>query len=129
MPTTSFLEYARAIRSAVDNLIDSGDAVLVSLQVDQRSAVRGFIEGSLQFRDGSQLVFREFLDVTRREPRLMYAYHYQDEARLLLFRYDNAKHRPVLPQTSHRHAPSGIESTFSPTLTEVLDEILEILDA
>ena len=63
MPTTGFLEYARAIRTAVDNLTDSGDAVLVSLQLDQRSSsVRGFIDGTLQFYEGSQLIFREFLD-------------------------------------------------------------------
>ena len=52
MPTTGFLEYARAIRAAIDNLTDSGDAVLVSLQLDQRSSVRGFIDGALHFHDG-----------------------------------------------------------------------------
>ena len=59
MPTTGFLEYARAIRTAVDNLTDSGDAVLLSLQLDQRSSrvVRGFIDGTLQFYEGSQLIF------------------------------------------------------------------------
>lgn len=65
MPATGFLEYARAIRATVDNLTDSGGTVLVSLQVDQRSSVRGFIEGALQFRDGSQLTFREFIDTTQ----------------------------------------------------------------
>ena len=78
MPTTSFLEHVRTLRAALDGLTASGDAVLVSLQVDQRSAVRGFVEGSLQFHDGSQLTFREFVDTTRRDPRLMYAYHFQD---------------------------------------------------
>jgi hypothetical protein len=127
MPTTGFLEYARAIRTAVDNLTDSGDAVLVSLQLDQRSSVRGFIDGALQFYDGSQLIFREFLDTTRDEPRLMYAYHYQDAAQELIFRYDNAAHRPALSQPTHKHAPDGIETASLPTLAEVLDEILQIL--
>ena len=127
MPTTGFLEHARTIRAAVDDLTDSGDAVLVSLQVDQRSAVRGFIEGSLQFRDGSQLIFREFLDATRREPRLMYAYHYQDAAQQLVFRYDNAAHRPALAQPEHKHTTSGIVLTTAPQLPTLLDEILEII--
>ena len=99
----------------------------VSLQVDQRSAVRGFIEGSLQFRDGSQLIFREFLDATRREPRLMYAYHYQDAAQQLVFRYDNAAHRPELAQPEHKHTTSGIALTTAPQLPALLDEILEII--
>jgi len=127
MPTTGFLECARAIRDAIDRLTDSGDAVLVSLQLDQRSSVRGFIDGTMQFHDGSQLIFREFLDATRNEPRLMYAYHYQDAAQQLVFRYDNAAHRPALPQPAHRHTLSGIEPASPPALAEVLDEILRIL--
>jgi hypothetical protein len=59
-------------------VVATGEAVLVTLQVDQRSAVRGFIAGSLQFEDGSELHFREFVDVTQAEPKIMYAYHYQD---------------------------------------------------
>jgi len=129
MPTTGFLEYARAIRDAIDSLTDSGDAVLVSLQLDQRSSVRGFIDGALQFHDGSQLIFREFLDTTRDKPRLMYAYHYQDAAQELVFRYDNAAHRPALSQPMHKHTPDGVETAPPPALAEVLDEILQILDS
>ncbi|MCU0502055.1 MAG: hypothetical protein MUC51_09875 [Anaerolineae bacterium] len=62
MPATDFLEYVRTVRDALDSLTDSGDAVLVDLQVDQRSAVRGYIEGSIQFYNGSELTFREFLE-------------------------------------------------------------------
>jgi hypothetical protein len=64
MPVIGFLEYARTLRDAIDRLTDSGDAVLVSLQLDQRSSVRGYIDGALQFYEGSQLIFREFLDTT-----------------------------------------------------------------
>lgn len=126
MPATGFLEYARAIRAAVDTLTDSGDTVLVSLQVDQRSSVRGFIEAALEFRDGSQLVFREFVDTTQSEPRLMYAYHYQDVAQKLVFRYDNAAHRPAVSQPAHKHTPAGIEAAPPPTLAAILDQILQI---
>ena len=95
----------------VDDLIDSADAVLVSLQIDQRSSVRGFIEGVLEFSNGSQLIFREFVDATQNEPRLMYAYHYQNAAQELVFRYDNAAHRPALSEPAHKHyAGSGIET-------------------
>ena len=127
MPTSGFLEYARSLRDAIDRLTDSGDAVLVSLQLDQRSSVRGFIDGTLQFHDGSQLIFREFLDTTRNEPRLMYAYHFQDAAQELVFRYDNAAHRPALSQPAHKHTPAGIEAAHLPPFTVVLDEILQFL--
>lgn len=127
MPAIGFLEYVRTVRTALDELTDSGDVGLVDLQIDQRSAVRGLIEGSLQFRDGSQLIFREFLDTTRREPRLMYAYHYQDSAQLLVFRYDNAAHRPALAQPDHKHTPSGIALVPVPEWRTLLDEILNLV--
>ena len=39
----------------------------------------------------------------------MYAYHYQDVDYSLIFRYDNAAHRPARSQPEHKHTPSGIE--------------------
>ena len=55
----------------------------------------------------------------------MYAYHYQDANRDLISRYDNAAHRPPLPQAEHKHTPSGVEISSAPTLTQVADEILK----
>ena len=78
----------------------------------------------MQFRDGSELIFREFLDVSRADPRLMYAYQYQDAAQNLLFRYDSAVHRPRLSSLEHKHTPAGIEIAVAPTLAELLDSLL-----
>jgi len=124
MFVTSFPEYARNIQSAIDNLLATGEALLIDLQIDARSTLQGFIAGALQLEDGAELHFREFIDVRRSDPRLMYAYHYQDANKDLVFRYDNARHRPALPQAEHRHTLSGIEPSHAPTFQEVLDEIL-----
>lgn len=124
MSATNFPEYAQRLTYILDTVVAAGEAVLTSLQVDQRSAVRGFVAGSLQFGDGSTLDFREFVDVSQQEPKSMYAYHYQDAAHNLIVRYDNAAHKPALPQPAHRHTPSGIEAYSIPTLSEVLDLIL-----
>ncbi len=94
------------------------------MRKDQRSLLRGFIAGMLQFSDGSELHFREFVDVSSPEPRLMYAYHYQDASKVLILRYDNAAHRPPLPQAEHKHTPAGVEVSLVPTLAQVIDEIL-----
>jgi hypothetical protein len=75
MPAATFPEYARQMTETLEQVVAIGDAVLFTLQVDQRSAIRGFIAGSLQFSDGSTLHFREFVDVSQAEPKLMYAYH------------------------------------------------------
>lgn len=97
MPTTSFPEYAKAITLLIDTLLASGQARVVNLQVDQRSMLRGFISGILAFEDDSELHFREFVDLTQSEPRLMYAYHYQDSKEALVFRTTTPPIAPSSP--------------------------------
>jgi hypothetical protein len=70
------------------------------------------------------LHFREYLDPSAPEPRQMYAYHFQAADGQLVFRYDNAVHRPPLPAREHKHMPDGIIVTLPPTLEQVIDEIL-----
>jgi hypothetical protein len=124
MPATNFPEYVQRLTHILDTVVAAGEAVLTSLHMDQRSAIRGFIAGSLQFDAGSILEFREFVDVSQPEPKIMYVYHYQDADQALIFRYDNAAYRPALPQPEHKHTPLGIEVAPAPTLSEVLDVIL-----
>jgi hypothetical protein len=64
------------------------------------------------------------VDTSLPEPRLMYAYHYQDANQTLIFRYDNAAHRPRLPQAEHKHTVEGVAVSPAPTLAQVVDEIL-----
>lgn len=123
MPATNFPEYARSITDTLDEAVAAGEIVLLSLEVDPRSSLQGFIAGILQFDDGSTLHFREFVNLSHAAPKLMYVYHYQDPATNLIFRYDNAAHKPALPQAEHKHTPSSVEALPAPTLTEVLDEI------
>ena len=120
----NFPEYARHISHLLDEMITTQQTISVNLQIDQRSTLRGFITGILTFDDDSELHFREFVDVTRTEPRIMYAYHYQDAAKSLVFRYDNAAHRPKLPQPEHKHTASGVTPQFeqSPLLLTLYGE-------
>ena len=124
MPATTFPEYVQRMTDLLNQVVATGEAVLSAFQVDQRSVVRGLIAGTLQFGDGSELHFREYIDMTQAEPKIMYAYHCQDTDDNLIFRYDNAAHKPALPQPEHKHTPLGIESSPVPTLAEVLDQIL-----
>jgi hypothetical protein len=125
MPAATFLEYVQDLEKVLRATIASGEGVLLSLQIDQRSMVRGLVSGSLQFADESTLSFREYIDTSQAEPKLMYAYHYQDASNTLIFRYDNAAHRPALSQADHKHTQHGIEISPVPTLSAVLDQILK----
>jgi hypothetical protein len=126
MPTTGFPEYARAVADALDVAVSAGQASLTSLQVDHRSPLRGLISGMLVFEDGSELHFNEFVDTTIHEPRVMYAYHYQDAGGALVFRYDNAAHRPSPSKSEHKHTPDGVIPSEAPTLLRIIDEILQV---
>jgi hypothetical protein len=45
----------------------------------------------------------------------------------LIFRYDNAAHKPALSQDEHKHTSQGVELSSAPTLRQVLDEILDMI--
>jgi hypothetical protein len=124
MRASSFNEYAERILNTIGGLLVTGQAVLAEHSIDQRSMLRGFVGGVLQFEDGSELHFREFVDISLPEPKMMYAYHYQDSNSNLIFRYDNAAHKPALPQADHKHTPTAVHSLKAPTFEMVIDEIL-----
>ena len=125
MPAANFPEYVRELQETLNEASALGEVEVATLQVDQRSALRGLVAGSLQFGDGSTLHFREFVDLSQAEPKLTYAYHYQTAAAVLIFRYDNATHRPPLSHAAHKHTLAGIEVSAIPTLCGVVDQILQ----
>lgn len=128
MPATDFHEYVRIITSLLNALTTSGRIARVSLETDARSKVRGLIVGTLLFEDDSELHFREFIDLTLPEPKVMYVYHYQDASNKLIFRYDNATHRPALSQPAHKHTVDGVSISGIPSLEQVLDEIIALFE-
>ena len=111
----SFQNYLEQIQGVLNDVLSSGSASLIEFQAERRSATGGFFAGVLQFDNGSQLHFREYIDTAQAQPRLMYAYHFQDVASQLIFRYDNAAHRPTLSQLEHKHTIQGVELTTAPT--------------
>lgn len=123
MPVTSFDEYARNITDRLHVVLHSGQARSLTFEVDQRSMLLGIISGLLIFEDQSELHFREFVDISRTEPKLSFAYHYQGSNRTLIFRYDNAAHRPSLLRYSHKHITGDTVECPVPTLSDVIDEI------
>jgi hypothetical protein len=125
-PVVSFHDHCQPIVHLIERLLELEEIRLADFQIDERSSLRGYIAGVLHFEDGSQLHFREFVDVALPRPRNMYAYHYQNQAGQMIFRYDNALHRPTLLQRDHKHLRNGqIELTTAPTLIDIVNEILD----
>jgi len=57
---------------------------------------------------------------------LLSEYQCQDARGNLVFRYDNAAHKPALSFGEHKHVPSGeVVPAEAPELEAVLEEIME----
>jgi hypothetical protein len=124
MSVIEFPEYLRRAQLVLNEVVAAGHALTVQLLADQRSATRGLLAGILFFTDGTELHFREYIDLSAPEPRQMYAYHYQDADAQMIFRYDNAPHRPALPVREHKHTSDNVVVMLPPALEQVIDEIL-----
>lgn len=95
---------------------------------DKRSEYIGYFRAELFFHDGSSLHVREFIFTRSEIDRYTYVYHYQDADNRLIFRYDNTRHFPELPNfPHHKHIPDDTVSAPEPDLQTVLDEVLGIL--
>jgi len=95
--------------------------------VEGRSLTLGYIRLKLVWSDGSELHVREFIDLAAHPVRLSYAYHYQTAGQQLIFRYDNARHKPDLGFANHRHASDG-SITQVPTVPDLGQIVTEVVN-
>lgn len=117
--------YFTRIKKVTDEYALADSVSETDVRFETRSGGQGYLKGSVAFSDDSELHFSEYLDQTGNTvEKLMYTYHYQNAAKQMLFRYDNSKHRPLLPHPDHKHTPEGVFCTLAPTLEDVLSEIL-----
>lgn len=113
----------------IEKIVAAFPAIISSeLSFEQRTRHIGLIKSILTFADGSELHFKEFVDVGNEIDKYKYAYHYQKGGKLL-FRYDNHpipfKHIPE--HHKHHFSEENIIETSIPDLMTVLMEVLEYL--
>jgi len=121
MPIQAYLVQTR---TSIDRYAATSFVIDAETSFEIRPGDQGYLGGSITFVDGTILYFREFLDATGEAvAKLMYTYHYQDAGNQLIFRYDNARHRPLLRSLEHKHTPGQVKETPAPTLDDVLAEI------
>ncbi len=88
---------------------------------------QGLISGKINFIDESKLSFME-LKNTKQENKKKYKYHYMDNTKEMIFRYDNAKHHHEIETfPHHKHTPEIIEFSKKVELIDVLSEIQDII--
>jgi len=119
--------YFDQVKAIVDQYAATRFVLDANVSFEMRPGGQGYLTGSVILVDGSALYFREFLDAVRGTvDKLMYTYHYQDAGNQLIFRYDNARHRPPLRSLEHKHTPGQVIEAPAPTLEDVLAEIVMV---
>jgi hypothetical protein len=122
-------DYFAYFKQVIKNYTDAGFILSEEINYEIRSDERGYLKGKLVWSDGSELHVREYLqkEETEFQP-VMYVYHYQNAGSQLIFRYDNAMHRPALRFSNHKHVEDSIEEVrHVPTFEEVLQEVMTYL--
>jgi len=117
-------DYQAKLLAIIQKYLDDESVLAYNFSVDSRSNYLAFVQGKLEFRDGSCLFFKEFVDLQETLEKLSYSFHYQDRENKLIFRYDNAKHKPDLGYSNHKHINKQIIPSAVPELAEIMIEII-----
>jgi hypothetical protein len=118
-------EYFGLISQLFASYSSAGFLLSSNIVCDTRSDEAGYIRGVLNFVDETALHFREYIWMRETQvEKVSYAYHYQTARGDLIFRYDNALHRPNLERLDHKHRGKGVVLVDDvPSLEDVLLEI------
>ena len=121
-------EYLSGIAKAIDEYSKTNLIIDSDLNTDFRTEKIGIVRGSITFVDESRPVFAEYVDVRYKVEKITYSYHYQDGSGNLIFRYDDARHKPQSAFKDHKHLSSSkIIQSDIPDFSAILDEIVEYL--
>jgi len=121
-------EYLALFRKAMEKFEKYGYADMVEIKEEVRANKQAILIAKVVLIDNSILHIKEYIDAKYGIDRVSYAYQYQDSADRLIFRYDNAAHRPALGFKEHKHASDGkIFEAALPDIFDLVDEILRHL--
>lgn len=121
----SLHDYLDSFHSAISKIEDFGFSESIDIKVEIRPSKQAACKTRIVLVDGSVLQIREYIDATYKTEKVNYGYHYQDKDGKLIFRYDNARHRPAFGFIDHKHLSDGtvIESA-EPDIADVIDEVI-----
>jgi len=117
----SLHDYLDSFHRAISKIEDFGFSESIDIKVEIRPSKQAACKVRIVLIDGPVLQIREYIDAKYKTEKVNYAYHYQK----LIFRYDNARHRPALGFINHKHLGDGtvIESA-EPDIADVIDEVI-----
>jgi hypothetical protein len=121
-------EYLSDLVKVIGEYAQTGLIINSELSTDFRTEKIGIIKGFISFSDNSKLIFNEYLDLRYKIEKLNYSFHYQRQDGSLIFRYDNAEHKPPVESSGHKHiSDTKVIPAGPPALSEILTEIMDLL--
>ena len=116
-------EYLSEITNTINEFANTRVILSSEVTTDFRTEKIGLIKGIFVFINGSKLFIKEYLDLRYGIDKQAYSYHYQAKDSKLIFRYDNALHKPKLGFNDHKHVGNDIIPSDVPNLADILEEI------
>jgi hypothetical protein len=121
-------EYLALFREALERIENYGYSDSIEIREEIRANKQAVLYAKVVLIDNSVMHIKEYIDARYGIERLSYAYQYQDRVGNLIFRYDNAKHRPKLGFEAHKHIADGtILAASLPDVFNIVDEIMGYL--
>ena len=121
-------EYLDSFHKVIAKIEAFGFAESIDIKEDIRAAKQLVIKAKIFLINGSVLQIKEYIDAKYKIEKISYAYQYQDEKGKLIFRYDNARHKPNLGFNDHKHLYNGsIVRSSMPDLSNIVDEVIKYL--
>lgn len=126
----SLRDYFKTIRAAIEGIENHGFTDSIEYDEQKRFGKQAVLTIKLVFINGNQLFIKEYIDWRYGINRVSYAYHYQNNRQELIFRYDNAKHRPLLEEREHKHFHDGaVRMIAAPNIEDLLYEAIETIES
>lgn len=120
-------EYLADIVRTIDEYSKTELITHSDISSDLRTPKIGVIRGTITLLDESKLYFTEYVDARYKIQKLSYSFQYQTSRDKLIFRYDNAVHKPKLAFAEHKHLIDGsIVEADAPEFSEILREIMNL---
>jgi len=118
-------EYLNRFRKGIQKIENYGYADFIGIEEEIRANKQAILNVKVVLINQSVLHIKEYLDAKYRISRVSYAYQYQDRTGRLIFRYDNAAHRPSLGFNEHKHSSDG--TIYEATLPDIFDFVDEVI--
>ena len=124
----SLRNYLELFRQALEKLENYGYTESIDIKEEIRPNKQAIIKAKIALVDRSVLHIKEYIDAKYKIEKVSYAYQYQDRNGELIFRYDNAVHRPALRFKEHKHTMDGVIIEASlPDISDIIDEVVGCL--